>query len=247
MTGKKESLPRILILTPFRNESHSIPKYLKSLRELNYPRKLIDMFWLENDSSDKTLQLLRRARPKMPFKSTTLKSIKIHGKVAKSKPRAYKKNIPQKRGKVAKAWNIIWNSHFLPRIRKSNVDYVLTWFADVIAPPNVIHEYLKVFKEKKNAGWVGGRCHRRYPKHKNLCSPLPRDAGKSKKIVPVIITAHCWLSPRKALGKTEMYRIPREMHLALTRGLNQQKLKVYYQPSVYLKHISTDGKIYRKK
>ena len=83
----------ILILTPFRNEAHSIPHYMKALRALDYPPELIDVYWLENDSSDMTLRMLKREKDGMPFKSTTLESVKIIGPVKKRKPGRYSKDV----------------------------------------------------------------------------------------------------------------------------------------------------------
>jgi len=246
---------KILVLTPFRNESHSFHLYLESLLAVDYPKHLIDVFWLENDSSDETLDLLCAAHGDMPFNHVDIHSIKIHGPVGKGLRGNYRKQAPQAPGRVAKTWMTIWNDYFLPLVKESGVDYVLTWFADVVAPPNVVTEYLKVFEEYPDAGWVGGRCHRRYPRHGELCSPatdvtyrrgtrhgrLP----KERKVTPVIITSHCWMNPRDVLAQTRMYRIPREMHLSLTHKIRELGRKVYFQPSVYLKHVSTDGKIHQ--
>ncbi|GAG26045.1 unnamed protein product, partial [marine sediment metagenome] len=138
---------------------------------------------------------------------------------------------------------------------KSRVDYVLVWYADVVTPPNVITEYLKAFSKFGNAGWVGGAMHRRkgYSTTRPgravmpLVFPRPLNLVNSKKIVQVDYVAHCWMCPQKALAKTKFYVNKKhyDLHLSLIEGLNKQNLKVYYQPSVYLKHISTDGIIYR--
>jgi len=237
--------PRIVIFTPFRNEAHSFPLYLKALKAIDYPHNLIDVLWIENDSGDETYSLLKEAKETLDFRSVTLHPIIIHGPVQKGNPGEYKKQVPQVRGRVAKAWMSIWNDNLVPIIETSTAPYVLVWFADVVPPPNVITEYLKAFKKHPDVGWVGGKCHRRFPLHHKLCSPNPREIVDASVITPAKITAHCWMSPRKALIKAPMYRIPREMWLSVANGLVEQGLRVYYQPSVYLTHVSTDGKIYR--
>ena len=240
----------ILIVTPFRNEEHSIPQYLESLCAVDYPHELIDVYWLENDSSDNTLKMLKDAKPEMPFNSTILESINILGSLKKRPPGDYYKD--RRRG--PKTWPVIWNNHFLPLIRESGADYVLVWYADAVAPHNVITEYLKVFSKFGDAGWVGGSMHRRkgYSRLRRgnavmpLVFPLPLDQANSKKIVRVSYTGHCWMCPRPSLAKTRFYiHRGRDMHLSLIKGLSEQGLNVYYQPTIYLKHISTDGKIYR--
>ena len=84
--------PRILILTPFRNVSHSFSQYFKSLLALDYPLSKIDIYWLENDSSDNTFNLLEKGVEKLDrlyrgftsFNSVTLESVKIIGKVKRN-------------------------------------------------------------------------------------------------------------------------------------------------------------------
>ena len=243
----------ILIVTPFRNEEHSIPHYLKALKALDYPFELVDVYWLENDSSDNTLEMLKDAKNDMPFKSTVLETINILGSQKKRAAGSYFKDLPTGPNRKI-TWPVIWNKHFLPLIKKSRVDYVLVWYADAVAPPNIITEYLKVFSEYGDAGWVGGAMHRRkgYSSLRRgkavmpLAFPLPLSLVGSKKVVRVSYTGHCWMCPRQPLSKTEFYNHRgHDMHLSLIKGLSEQGLSVYYQPTVYLKHISTDGKIYR--
>jgi GT2 family glycosyltransferase len=257
--------PQILIVTPFRNEDHSIRHYLKALKAVEYPKELIDLYWLENDSSDKTLSMLKTAKGEMPFKSTTLKSINILGSVKKRKSGEYIKDISYGRGLRKHPWIVIWNDHFLPLVEKMKHKYVLFWYADAVPPPNVITEYLKVFDKYSNAGWVGGRMHRRFPRQNDITSP--RLIGKRPKLTnsqkaawvkatntaieeiknptEVKITMHVFMIPRNPLCKCKLYYDPREMHFSIINGLAEQGLRVYYQPTVYIKHVSTDGKIWR--
>lgn len=252
------TLPRILIITPFRNEEHSIRYYLLALHDLDYPPELIDLYWLENDSTDKTLEILEAAKPKMPFNSTTLKTINLIGPQKKRFPIEYYKDLSHgvRRRSV---WVTIWNGHFLPLIRESTADYVLAWYADTVAPPHVITEYLKVFTAKADAGWVGGAMHRRkgwpprtvegpilgHDPPKNLAFPLPFECVNSEEIIRADYIGHVWMNPRAPLTKTKfsMYG-GRDTHQSLIMELDKQGLKVYYQPSVYIKHVSTDGVIY---
>ena len=83
----------ILIVTPFRNEEHSVPHYLKSLKALDYPHELVDVYWLENDSSDNTLALLQAAKDDFNFNSLTLNSVKILGHVPKRPSSGYWKDL----------------------------------------------------------------------------------------------------------------------------------------------------------
>ncbi|GAH20684.1 unnamed protein product, partial [marine sediment metagenome] len=246
---------QILIITPFRNEDHAIPQYIESLRAVDYPKDLIDVWWLENDSSDNTLQMLKSDKAKLKFRSVRLDSVRIIGPVKKQRPGIHAKDIGYGEHRV-KSWLVIWNKYFLPFIRKSGADYVLMWYADSVVQPNVIKEYLKVFEMHKDAGWVGGAIYFRYPKHEILASPIPLGEAKPRlpcapeyqNPVEVKYIGHVWMCQRAPLASCTFARIGRDMHISLILCLKKQhRLRVYYQPTVFIKHIATDGKIYAHK
>ena len=167
--------------------------------------------------------MLKQAQHQMPFKSTTHKSIKILGEIQKRKPGGYIKDIPHG-GSRKYSWMVIWNEYFLPIIRKSNAKFVLMWYADVVAPPEIITEYLDVFKKFPDCGWAGGAMHRRYPRHGQIAFP---SQFKSRKIIQVKYIGHCWMCPRTALAKTNFFNAKgRDVHLSLIREIRKQNLKV---------------------
>ena len=236
----------ILLITPFRNEEHSIPHYLKALKTINYPPELIDIYWLENDSTDNTLALLQEAKDGFNFNSLTLDSIRILGPVRKAAPSGYWKDIKYSRARL-KPWMVIWNDSFFPLIRKSAQDYVLIWYADAIPPPNVIHEYLKVYEEYP-AGWVGGSLLRREPRPPHIRSrvesPWPIEVATKNEVTRCELTGHIWLMPRESVENCALHINLKEIHLSIIECLEEKGLYVYYQPSVYMHHISMDGKIH---
>ena len=236
-------MTKILILSPFRNEEHSVPQYLAAIQKLRYPPELIDLYWLENDSSDNTLTLLKEAQPKMPFNSTTLESMTFHGPVKKRKPGGYIKDIGYGEGRV-RSWLIIWNEYFTPLIRKSSADYVLCWWADAIPPRNVIKYYLEVYGSHPDAGWVGGKMYRRYPKHNKVLSPWPESLFDHEEIAPCKMTGHVWMMPREPVAQCKFYRKGRDMHMSLVLGMKRLGLQSYFTPKVFIHHISNDGKVW---
>ena len=59
--------PRVLILTPVKDAAHTLPTYFDLLYRLTYPRKLISLGFLESDSEDGTLELLRKRQPRLHY------------------------------------------------------------------------------------------------------------------------------------------------------------------------------------
>ena len=55
--------PRVLILTPVKDAERALPVYWKLLYRLTYPLQLISLGFLESDSSDRSLSLLRAKMP----------------------------------------------------------------------------------------------------------------------------------------------------------------------------------------
>jgi len=242
-------LPRILIISPFRNEGHSVFHYLMALHDLDYPPELLDVYWLENDSSDNTLELLRKHEHSYDFNSLTLNPVMILGPVEKRPPGEYWKDLTYGSPRID-AWMVIWNDIWFPLIRESDHDYVLMWYSDAVAPPNVIQEYLKVMDEYP-AGWVGGSLPRREPRLPHITShvesPWPVDIVNVDKPTRCQLTGHVWLMPRAEVADCTMYyRGPPEIHLSIIECLEKKGLYVYYQPTVYLQHVSTDGKIHHR-
>jgi len=236
-------MSRILIISPFRNEEHSVPLYLEALQSVEYPHNLIDVFWLENDSSDNTLNMLKEAQPKMSFNSTTLKSINILGSVKKRKVGGYIKDIGYGEGRV-KSWLVIWNEHFLTLVRQSKADYVMTWWADALPPADVIKKYLQTFKEVEDAGWIGGKMYRRYPRHNKVLSPWPETLFDANETSQCLMTGHVWMMPRVPLAKCKFRRKGRDMHRSLVFCMKDQGLFAYYTTKVFIQHISNDGKVH---
>ena len=244
---------KLLILTPFRNEETSVVFYRNALRNLRYPSYLLEAFWLENDSTDRTYEMLCSKQSSMPFR-VTLETAEFLGPLKKQEPGNYFKDLPYKRfveaggtkkNTITDVWMVMFNEYLLPFARESDADYILFWFADAVPPKNVVSEYLKVFREKPDAGWVGSAIYRRFPRHNELAI-IPFELAYSKEIAEAYYSAHCWMISRTALEGVKLsddgWGI--DVVVSLIQSLWDRGMKVYYQPSVFLKHVSTDGRIY---
>ena len=235
---------RILLLTPFRNEAHSLDNYIQSVKSIKYPHNLIDIFWLENDSSDGTLELLDTAREELKdFNNVKLTNIRIKGPVKKQETLSYVKDEAYGMARL-QSWYVIWNDYFIPYIRLHNAKYVLVFFADAVAPGNIIEEYIKVFNEHKDCGWVGGVQYRRYPRQAELVSPYNTNGVIPKEISQTTMCGHCWMMKSDTIKDAVVNHSQYDVHYSIVYHLNRQGLFVYCNPDVRLRHVSNDGKIY---
>ncbi|MEN9221806.1 MAG: glycosyltransferase, partial [Thermostichus sp. BF3_bins_97] len=60
------ALPRVAVLIPAKNESAVLPRLLQSLSQLNYPTSHLELWAIDDDSSDTTPDILREAQARIP-------------------------------------------------------------------------------------------------------------------------------------------------------------------------------------
>ena len=53
---------KVLIACPVKDRDWILPNYLQSVLELDYPKELIDIYWIVNNSSDNSLLMLESFR-----------------------------------------------------------------------------------------------------------------------------------------------------------------------------------------
>src|SRR5690242_1567481 len=51
---------RVLILTPLKNAAQHLDRYFENLLQLDYPRNLLSLGFLESDSNDESFQILKQ-------------------------------------------------------------------------------------------------------------------------------------------------------------------------------------------
>jgi len=275
-------LSRILICTPINNESHSIKQHVKSLLEIDYPKELIDLIWFENGSVDGTWRTLKRYHKKIKgkynynsfrlirgdFGLKRLGKITLEDFAVNGNPRAGKCYLKNRRDAMARGARLtaIYNFFF----ESLSHDYLMILHADVVVPRDIVKRYLEVFRECKDAGWVGGVHHKRYPLHLRrgrlarrggLAGPIMikenfwryttdeeiiklRNEGKI--VFECGMTGHAWMLKSSIIRNGARFGpSPVEIGAPFIEKMWSMGLKVYCTSDVYLKHISLDGKIHR--
>jgi hypothetical protein len=166
----------ILVCTPFNNEEQSIDLYIHSLLNIDYPKELIDLVWVENDSVDNTWVMLqkyaRELKKKYNYHSLTLVR-QDYGlkKFGKSTTLDYISNQAGKNvvttypEKIERGKRLCKIYHYFFDQLQSEHKYIMFLFADVVVPMQIIKRYLEVFIDYPDAGWVGGVHHKRFPYH----------------------------------------------------------------------------------
>jgi hypothetical protein len=186
---------KIFIGTPFCNENHSIDKYMESLKNIDYPKSMIDVLWIENNSSDDTWERLTKCLEE--FKTYGYNSIRLIRKRGN-----YKNLLKCEANEVGCGKISNNNSYPVRQIRAKHLaglfnfimeesirlkcDYCLTIVADVIVPLNTITKFLDDFKILPDCGWIGVALHKRFPNHKRLPEENPHIKGLGCPVMKIL-------------------------------------------------------------
>lgn len=132
------------ILIPVRNEEKRITDLLKSLKELNYPKDLIEVVFLDDESTDTTGQKIKWFISNSDFNVSYLVIKRIDGV-------APKKNLIEK------------------GVEQAKHEYILLLDADVNFSPSLLKGYNNVILESK-ADFIPGLVHLNYWERESVFS-----------------------------------------------------------------------------
>lgn len=188
---------KIFIGTPFCNEDHAIDKYMESLKNIDYPKNLIDILWIENNSSDNTWKMLNKYYEE--FKNYGYNSVKLISKCGNYKDIQKSKSHEISAGKIG---NINEKSYIMKTIITTHLaklfnlimdksiefkcDYCLTLCADIMIPSNTIQKFLQDFELIPDCGWIGGVGHKRYPIHKRNLNENSNNRGLGCPVMKIL-------------------------------------------------------------
>lgn len=112
------TLPVVTLLIPAKNESAVLPRLLESLRRLDYPRSHLDLWVIDDGSTDETPQILSRYQAQIPHLHVFHRPEGSRG----GKSGALNQTLPQTRGEV-----------------------ILVCDADALVPPEFLRATLPLF------------------------------------------------------------------------------------------------------
>ncbi len=124
-----EELPDVTILVPTYNEEETIYAKIRNISEFKYPRDKIEVFVLDDDSEDKTREIVESA-----FNDFGVKGRVLQNEVRKGVNTSYNRAVAQ-----------------------ANSEYILTTDADAIIPPDSLLKAVKVLMNLKDVGGVAAR------------------------------------------------------------------------------------------
>ena len=134
--------PPVLVLTPVKDAAAFLPRYLKNLAALDYPRELISLGLLEGDSQDGTWEMLQDALPGLRAQYRRVTVVRQDFGLLSDGPRWTAGIQRRRRSVLAKARN-----HLVSRAL-ADEEWVLWLDVDVAAyPPDLIQRLLGAGKD----------------------------------------------------------------------------------------------------
>lgn len=133
---------RILIACPISNRDWILPYYLDKLYNLNYDKKLIDIYWIINNSKDKSFEMLREYKKKY---EKEYNSIKID--VINSKEKFNDERTEFIRKKYTYDFLSELRNEILKYCSKVNCDYLLSSDCDILLNTETLNNLLYYNKD----------------------------------------------------------------------------------------------------
>lgn len=225
-----ERLSTVLIAAPVRNRETHLPQYLEGLRNLQYPKDRIGFFFLVNDSTDKSLELLRDFKWSCAtgYRECVVDVLDLGTVPDRRKWEARKK--------VYKALATLRN-RILDYFENSDYDYLFSVDSDIYVKPNVL-ERLMSHQKPFVAAMISNMPKKMVP------NAMVRSRGDLRRFYPpegeaaiyeVAVTGAVGLMTREVLGSRYAWSKQGE-DIPFCDSLRERGIKIYLDTAPVAKH-----------
>lgn len=133
---------KILISCPISNRAFILPYYLQSILKLDYNKKLIDIYWIINNSKDNSLSLLSQFKEKYKNEYNSI-NIEIYN----NKKLPKDERIDVIREKYIYNWLSELRNKILDKCVKLSCDYLLSSDSDILLKPCTLKRLIENNKD----------------------------------------------------------------------------------------------------
>ena len=132
--------PTITISSPVRNRAYILPYYLDYIRKINYDKSKINLFWVINNSTDNSLQILEKFKSKYNSEYNRIKIVIMNKSNLIEDNRDKKSRVDAIYNHLAEVRNYI--------CQKSNTDYLFSVDSDIlILDPEILNKFISYDKD----------------------------------------------------------------------------------------------------
>jgi len=228
--------PKILLGMPVRNRGRVIGSTLSSIYQQKYPRKKIGCYFLLNDSTDNTEEILTSFQKKYREEYRFIEIEKINLGTPpdiRSRPHMMPKPIPYNRQEIYKALCQL-NNMVLERLLKDDAEYLFAVDSDTLLQPDCLAKLVKarrkVITTIQAVDYQGGRILGIWRISSNgLCKRItPQEREQEKEIFEVNLIGGTWLLSREIPEKGIRYEYDgRGASVGFSERINKAGFKIY--------------------
>ena len=147
---------RILIGCPVRDRELYLPHYLKHIYNIKYDKKLIDIYWIINNSKDKSYDLLREFKDKYKdeYNSITIEIFnnnkcpkdervtRVENNLELTDGKLYNKPVVTSSRDIIYLWLAILRNKLLKKCVSLDCDYLFSCDSDILVPSDILTRLL---------------------------------------------------------------------------------------------------------
>jgi len=228
--------PKILLGMPIRNRGRIIETVLSMIFRLDYPKGKIGFYFLLNDSTDNTEEVLfsfKRAY-EQSYRFIEVEKIELGTPPDfRSRPHTMPKVIPYNRQVIYETLCRLHNM-LLERLLKDDAKYLFAVDSDTILYSNCLKELVKarrkVITTIQAVDYQGGRILGIWRREPNgLCKRItPEERVQRKPVFEVNLIGGAWLLSREIPEKGIRYEYDgRGEHVGFSERINEAGYKIY--------------------
>lgn len=228
-------MKKVLIGCPVRNRAWILPRYLQSLRNLDYDSRDIEYCFIVNDSTDNTLEILKAFRDDV---SNQVRIINCNLQGSNG----------HQRGQYSFFHLAILRNILLDEFLRSDCEYLLSVDSDILLPPNTI----KALQEPQCDIISALVCNGHEIGDEGIYNILNRNPyGRyehirnfpSDQIFEVDCTGAAYLIKRKVIEKYRVrYSASRGSEdIGFCEDAKAKGIKIYCNPQVVAEHVMHEG------
>jgi cellulose synthase/poly-beta-1,6-N-acetylglucosamine synthase-like glycosyltransferase len=241
-------MKKILLSSPIRNRERTLPTLLGSILRLKYSKSLLGLFFLLNDSEDKSKDLLEQFREEYlsAFRYIEIEEVKLNTPPdvrARSLPPAIQQKGFQ-RSKVFQALGKIRNMILERFIKDEEAEFLFSVDSDMKLAENVLGVLIETGKDiitfpvyydydKRqllNLQYEGGR------------RVLSQELSEKREPFKVKYLDGCWMISKKvALSGVKFPETPSPEQLEFSKELKKKGFEIWAYPEILAEHLMTNN------
>jgi hypothetical protein len=240
----------ILIAAPIQNRAWILPHYLEHIKKINYPKNLIRIYWIVNNSQDATLLILRKFKEENKSEYLDIE-IEID-----DSPKVFEdKRETETREKYTYSFLSYLRNKMLKKTVKRKCDYLFSCDTDILVSPDIIKNLMAFNKscvssliyngyELFDEFWKfpnilkkdnqGGYTHivNNYTSYPSKC---PKD-----KLISTEFTGACFLAKGETCDKVEYRKMPQGEDQWWSEKMLESGYELWCSPYNFSKHIMSE-------